>query len=88
MTLQEIKPIPDSCPSNYPYKSSITHVACLVRLINFITMWTFTSLLLILSIAECFDCFPRKEQDNITENRLSSFFPPDRDDDIYIKGKP
>ncbi|RIA85655.1 hypothetical protein C1645_781386 [Glomus cerebriforme] len=88
MTSHEIKPIPDSCPSSYPYKLSITRTACIIRLINFIIMWTFTSLLVILSIVDCFGYFPRKEKDKTIDTRLSGFFPPDRDDEMHNKGKP
>ncbi|GBB90151.1 hypothetical protein RclHR1_01700014 [Rhizophagus clarus] len=84
MTSQDIAPIPSSCPSNYPYKLSITRVTCIIRLINLITMWTFISLLLILTIVDCFGYFPSKEKGKTIESRLSDFFPPERDDDIDI----
>ncbi|RGB38611.1 hypothetical protein C1646_526774 [Rhizophagus diaphanus] len=88
LTSQDMTPIPSTCPSNYPYKLSLTRVACFIRLINLIIMWTFTTLLFILTIVDCFGYFPtNRGRDNTIESRLSDFFPPDRDDDIGMSEK-
>ena len=71
----------DECSSNY--KFSITRVACLIRLINLMAMWIFASLLIILNVADCFDCFPPKEPHKTI---LEEFFPPERDDETINKG--
>ncbi|CAG8483365.1 10189_t:CDS:2 [Funneliformis caledonium] len=73
------------CPSNHTHESSIARSACLIGLINFIAMWTFTILLLLLSIADCLDCFPSKKQDKSIESKLIGYFPPERDDEIIYK---
>jgi hypothetical protein len=62
-------------------------VACFIRLINLIVMWTFTSLLLILTLVDCFGYFPRKARDDSVGSGLSGFFPPDRDDDDVVTEK-
>ncbi|CAB4382537.1 uncharacterized protein OCT59_007988 [Rhizophagus irregularis] len=89
LTSQDMTPIPSTCPSNYPYKLSLTRVACFIRLINLIIMWTFTTLLFILTIVDCFGYFPtnNRGRDNTIQSRLSDFFPPDRDDDIGMTEK-